>query len=95
MEEVLVIKALEHWVKAYNRGCVIAAHALDLINRPKAEIERYKGVIKILEKDVSEEKFEAITAYMAEVERRCIESGIYPVIVKNVLHNVKKEMVGE
>lgn len=35
-----IIKALKHWVKAYNRGCIIAANALDLINRQKAEIDK-------------------------------------------------------
>ena len=34
--------------------------AVELINRQKADIERYKGVIKILEKDVKDAKAEAI-----------------------------------
>ena len=36
---------------------------LDLINRQKAEIERYKGVIKILESDVATAKSEAIKEF--------------------------------
>lgn len=38
-----IIKALKHWVKAYNKGCIIAANALDLINRQKAEIKRLQA----------------------------------------------------
>lgn len=38
-------------------------YALDLINRQKAEIERYKGVIKILENDIETAKSEAIRGF--------------------------------
>lgn len=37
--------------------------ALDLINRQKAEIERYKGVIKILEKDVKDAEGRAVKEF--------------------------------
>lgn len=43
MNDNEIIEALKHWVKAYNKGCIIAANALDLINRQKAEIERLKA----------------------------------------------------
>lgn len=32
---------------------IVSKDALDLINRQRAKIERYKGVIKILENDVT------------------------------------------
>lgn len=38
-------------------------YALGLVNRQKAEIERYKGVIKILENDVETAKSEAIRTF--------------------------------
>ena len=46
--------------KIYQYGCGfhMAVLYLDLINRQKAGIERYKGVIKLLEKDVEAAKTE-------------------------------------
>lgn len=38
-----IMKDLKHWAEAYNRGCIIAANALDLINRQKTEIETAKA----------------------------------------------------
>ena len=38
-------------------------NALDLINRQQAEIDRYKGVIKILEKDVAEARIESVKEF--------------------------------
>ena len=43
-------------------------YALDLINRQKAEIERYKGVIKLLENDVLTAKAEAVKEFAERVE---------------------------
>ena len=42
------------------KGCKIARNALNLINRQKEEIERYKGVIKRLEDDVRLAKIETV-----------------------------------
>ena len=42
----------------YDCGFHMAVLYLDFINRQKAEIERYKGVIKLLEKDVEAAKAE-------------------------------------
>lgn len=46
-------------------GCCnkLCKEAANLINRQKAEIERYKGVIKILEKDVRDAKAETIKSF--------------------------------
>ena len=83
---------------------VLSENALDLVNRQKEEIEELKELKEKLlynlktvcnEKDEDNIKSEAITEYMEEVKRRCIKSGLYPVIIKNILHNVKEDMVGE
>lgn len=44
--------------------------ALDLINRQQAEIERYKGVIKLLENDVQTAKVEAVKAFVKKFEKK-------------------------
>ena len=44
--------------------------ALSLINRQKAETERYKGVIKILENDVANAKYEAIKEFAERLKSR-------------------------
>ena len=73
-----IIKALElcaNWesdkscddcpANTYGFGCAnrMAKHSLGLINRQKAEIERYKGVIKILENDVKIANIEAVKKF--------------------------------
>lgn len=68
MTDTEIIKALEccSKIKYCEEKCLchsecILTHipeVLDLINRQKAEIERYKGVIKILEKDVEDARNE-------------------------------------
>ena len=45
-------------------------YALDLINRLEAEIERYKGVIKLLENDVQTGKVEAVKAFVKKFEKK-------------------------
>lgn len=84
---------------------ILSENALDLINRQEAEIERLHkilnsyalqyGTVTDQSKKIKQIKSEAITEYMEEVKRRCIKSGLYPVIIKNILHNVKEDMVGE
>ena len=51
-------------------GCVdrVKKGALDLINRYEEEIERYKGVIKILEKDVAEAKVEGYKEFAEQLK---------------------------
>lgn len=39
---------------------ILSKDALDLINRQQAEIDRYKGVIQILEKDVAAARNEGV-----------------------------------
>lgn len=40
-------------------------------------------------------KYDAINEYHEKVKQTLINNGFYPAIVKNVLEDVKKEMVGE
>ncbi len=67
-----IIKALECCVQGYCRGCAfddganfnckdnVMESAFNLINNKNEEIERYKGVIKILENDVKVANIEAV-----------------------------------
>lgn len=80
-----IIKALEccaNWqndksceecpANTYGFGCAnkMAKYAIDLINRQNAEIERYKGVIKILENDIEIAKAEAIKEFAERLRER-------------------------
>lgn len=69
--------------------------ALNLINRQKAEIKRLKESYAAYEETTGLKwaRAKAITEYHEEVKKRCIESGIYPVIVKNIMEDVRKELV--
>ncbi len=71
-----------------------AKATLDMLNRQKAEIERLQRAYAVYEETtgLKRAKFEAINTYHEEVTKRCIESGIYPVIVKNIMEDVRKEM---
>ena len=78
--------------------------ALNLINRQKAEIERLNGelvdrgllpTITLYDYNTKQIRAEAINAYADEVQKRCIEGGIFPVLVKKAMDDVRKEMVGE
>ena len=46
--------------KRYECTDIMFHETIDLINRQQAEIDRYKGVIKILEKDVAEARNEGV-----------------------------------
>ena len=48
--------------------------------------------LRCAKEDLKSARAEAINAYFDEVKKRCIESGIYPVIVKNIMEDVRKEM---
>lgn len=68
------------------------------IERPKGILNSYAlqyGTVVSQSKKIKEIKSEAITEYHEEVKKRCIEGGIYPVIVKNIMEDVRKEMAGE
>lgn len=73
--------------------------------RDEAEIERKKkildsyalqyGTVTDQSKKIKEIKDEAYKEFAEEFEKRCITSGIYPVITKNILKNLVKEMTEE
>jgi hypothetical protein len=58
--------------------------SLNLINRLKAENERYKGVIKILEKDVADAKTEAYKEFAERLKQR-YSAPIYNVIMETIM----------
>lgn len=86
-----IIKALECCITIEGNSCggcpvekgcitdegvnILHKHALDLINRQKAEIERYKGVIKLLENDVKEAQAE-LKEFKALYVNKVAEMGI-------------------
>ena len=64
----------------------------DLINRQQAEIERYKGVIKLLENDVLTAKNEAVKEFEKLVTRRLNCNTPRGAYLLNIMNEVKKEM---
>ncbi len=56
----------------YTASCInkLMEDVFDLIDRQKAEIERYKGVIKILENDVANAKYEAIKEFEERLKEK-------------------------
>ena len=58
--------------ETYNASCVVRlmCDAIDLINRQKAEIDRYKGVIKLLEQDVATAKAEAYKEFAERLKEK-------------------------
>lgn len=92
-----------HYNCPYKSNCRrLTKEAFDLINRQKAEIERLNVEIKAMRNAANSYKLhyetagaEAINAYHEKVKKRCIEGGIFPVIVKKIIEDVRKEMVGE
>ena len=83
MTDEQIIKALDMCSKL----------ALSLINRQKAEIERYKGVIKILENDVAHAKYDAIHKLVMKLKDRVVSKYEYVQIdIFNELDDLVKEM---
>lgn len=70
--------------------------ALVLILRQKAEIERLRGMVSqnegVLPQYENLIKTEAIKEFAGELKRRLIAGGIFPVLVKNEIGNLVKEM---
>ncbi len=66
--------------------------ANDLINRQRSEIERYKGVIKLLENDMLTAKAEAVKEFEKLVTRRLNCNTPRGAYLLNIMNEVKKEM---
>ena len=83
---------------------ILARETRNLINRQKAEIERYKGVIKILEKDVKTAKSEAYKEFAERLKEGEVYMRIeFPntrsgtetyVVLSEDIDNLVKEMDG-
>ena len=97
-----IVKALECCVIGYCRDCAfdvehfncknnLMNNALDLLSRQKAEIERYKGVIKILESDVKAARMEAAR----EFGHLLIDKSKNGIIYAMDIPDYVKEMEGE
>jgi hypothetical protein len=71
-------------------GCSDTLHdfALDLINRQKAEIAYWMD-------EAANAKKEAAKEFADRLKKKLIEGGIYPVLVKNSMDKLLKEMTGE
>ena len=73
---------------------ILRKDVLDLINGYKAEIERYKGVIKILESDVAKTKVETTKEFAKYLIDNDEDGGIktidLPELVCDFLHPVEK-----
>jgi 2C-methyl-D-erythritol 2,4-cyclodiphosphate synthase len=69
--------------------------ALDLINRQKAEIEEQDQAIINALRRMGEIRAEAIKEFSDRLKERLIKGGIYPVLVKNSINDLVKEMTGE
>ena len=72
---------------------------LDLINRQQAEIERYKGVIKLLEKDVRTAESEAVKEFAERLKEKvnldlceAINCSDYLYDLPKLIDNLVKEM---
>lgn len=84
----------------YEEYIDLMTNTIDLINRQKAEIERYKGVIKILEYNVRKAKSEAIKEFAEKLlsfykdfdEKNEI---IYFDNLSKSIYDTVKEMVGD
>ncbi len=72
----------------------VAKDTLDLITRQQAEIERYKRVIKILEKDVTAAKSEAVKDVLDEVRTARNQSLINKTSAYKI-EKILEKMVGE
>lgn len=68
---------------------------IDLINRQKAEIERYKGVIKILENDASKAKSETIEEFARRLKEAVGLKTLPSFVIKILIDELVKEMMKE
>lgn len=103
MTDSEIIKALECCKELTCKDCPIfpnsipvllcksrlETEALDLIKRQQAEIERYKGVIKFLEKDVSTAKTDGIKQFSEKLK----DYAWYCDVDMRALDRLEKEML--
>ena len=95
-----IIKAFGNVVKSKNNkipvtGKMLLEDTLDLINRQQAEIERYKGVIKLLESDVQTAKAEAVKEFERKIKAHAYYIDVpkeHRVVDEDDIDAVLKEM---
>jgi hypothetical protein len=76
---------------------------LDLINRQKAEIDRYSverenldEIVRALVDDlIVGAKQTTVKEFAERLRKKLIDGGLYPVFVKNKIAETEKEMVGD
>ena len=73
---------------------------LALIKRQQAEIERYKGVIRLLEKDVADAKAEAVREFAERLTKHLSyshseEEQLQNLIIRNAIDALLKKMTEE
>ena len=76
-------------------GSRMAKDALDLIKRQKEEIDDLKDKNEHLVCIALEARAEAVKEYAERLKERLIAGGIYPVLVKNQIEELSKEMIEE
>ena len=76
--------------ETYNASCVVRLmrDALDLINRQQAEIDRYKGVIKILEKDVAAARNEGVKELAHQLIDKAEKGIVWACDVVDLCHDL-------
>lgn len=99
-EEVDKIKRLGCIVPRVEMGTKDFLDTIAIINRQKAEIEMLEEENRRMKKYYFTHDYhvchnEAIKEFAEEFEKRCLASGIYPVVTKNILKNLIKEMTEE
>ena len=108
MSDEQIIKALENCggagecqkcpLNSMGKGislCIphLTQSAVSLINRQKAEIERLKEIANPkCQQCVEQTRKNSIVEFADEFEKRCVASGIYPAVTKNILKNLVKEL---
>lgn len=65
---------------------------LECYEHQKAEIERLQTEKDNLIRTYKECMTEAIKEFAEQFEKRCVESGIYPAVTKNILKKLVKEL---
>lgn len=83
--------------KMGHNGCYaeMLPAVLDLINRQKAEIESLQFSVQQLSGFLKNAKAKTIKEYKEKVKRKLLRKGFYFAILKNVLNDVEREMVGD
>jgi len=106
MTDEQIIKALECCSNYCTVGCPLvdiedidkctsqmSKYALDLIKRQQAEIERLQEIANPkCQQCVEQTRKNSFVEFADEFEKRCIASGVYPAVTKNILKNLVKEL---